>query len=154
MQATTFDSAQTPPGIGSNLTLGSIQEPDSRSERNECTCRQSAIVTGASSGIGRATALLFAREGAKLVVTARRRSQLDELVEEIRRTGGEAVAVAGDVRDEALAFVENLHALKRMAKPEEIARSVLHLASDASSFITGTAMLVDGGVSVSRAGAS
>jgi NAD(P)-dependent dehydrogenase (short-subunit alcohol dehydrogenase family) len=113
-----------------------------------------AIVTGASSGIGRATALLFAREGAKLVVTARRRSQLDEWVEEIRRTGGEAVAVAGDVRDEALAFVENLHALKRMAKPEEIARSVLHLASDASSFITGTAMLVDGGVSVSRAGAS
>lgn len=41
-----------------------------------------AIVSGASSGIGRATALLFAREGAKLVVTARRRSQLDELVED------------------------------------------------------------------------
>ena len=251
-----------------------------------------AIVTGASSGIGRATALLFAREGAKLVVTARRRSQLDELVDEIKRAGGEAVAVAGDVRDEVLAkelvdtavhrfggldvafnnagslgemaptpqlslagwrdtletnltsaflgakyqvpamirrgggsliftssfvgytvgmpgmaayasakagligltqvlaaefgaqrirvnailpggtdtpasitngpdatpavlaFVENLHALKRMAKPEEIARSVLHLASDASSFITGTALLVDGGVSISRGGAS
>lgn len=251
-----------------------------------------AIVTGASSGIGRATALLFAREGAKLVVTARRRSQLDELVDEIKKAGGEAVAVAGDVRDEVLAkelvdtaihrfggldiafnnagalgemaptpqvslagwhdtletnltsaflgakyqvpamirrgggsliftssfvgytvgmpgmaayaaakagligltqvlaaefgaqrirvnailpggtdtpasitngpdatpavlaFVENLHALKRMAKPEEIARSVLHLASDASSFITGTALLVDGGVSISRGGAS
>lgn len=250
-----------------------------------------AIVTGASSGIGRATALLFAREGAKLVVTARRLSQLDELVDEIKKAGGEAVAVAGDVRDEALAkelvdtalhrfggldiafnnagslgemaptpqvsltgwhdtletnltsaflgakyqvpamirrgggsliftssfvghtvgmpgmaayaaakagligltqvlaaefgaqgirvnailpggtdtpasitngpdatpavlaFVENLHALKRMAKPEEIARSVLHLASDASSFITGTALLVDGGVSISRGGA-
>jgi NAD(P)-dependent dehydrogenase (short-subunit alcohol dehydrogenase family) len=49
-----------------------------------------------------------------------------------------------------LAFVEGLHALKRMAKPEEIARSVLHLASDASSFVTGTAVLVDGGVSVNR----
>ena len=198
--------------------------------------------------------MLFAREGAKLVVTARRRPQLDELVDEIKKAGGEAVAVAGDVRDEALAkelvdtavhrfggldvafnnagslgemaptpqvslagwrdtletnltsaflgakyqvpaiirrgggsliftssfvgytvgmpgtpasitnaadatpavlaFVENLHALKRMAKPEEIARSVLHLASDASSFITGTAMLVEGGVSISRAGAS
>jgi NAD(P)-dependent dehydrogenase (short-subunit alcohol dehydrogenase family) len=247
-----------------------------------------AIVTGASSGIGRATALLFASEGAMLVVTARRKSQLDELIAEIERAGGKAVAVAGDVRDEALAkelvdtathrfggldvafnnagsigkmgptadvslaawqdtldtnltsaflgakyqvpamiargggsliftssfvgytvgmpgmaayaaskagligltqvlaaefgakriranailpggtdtpasitnapdatpevlaFVENLHALKRMARPEEIARSVLHLASDASSFITGTALLVDGGVSINR----
>lgn len=64
-----------------------------------------AIVTGASSGIGRATALLFAREGAKLVVTARRQSQLDELVAEIEKAGGTAVAVAvaGDVTDEALA---------------------------------------------------
>lgn len=247
-----------------------------------------AIVTGASSGIGRATALLFAREGAKLIVTARRQVELDRLVAEIEHAGGEAVAIAGDVKDEALAkalvdaatdrfggldiafnnagvvgeikpvsevslaewrdtldtnltsaflgtkyqvpamiergggsliftssfvghtagmpgmavyaaskagqiglvkclaaefgakgiranailpggtdtpasmtnlpdatpevlaFVEGLHALKRMAHPDEIARSVLHLASDASSFITGTAMLVDGGVSINR----
>jgi len=46
--------------------------------------------------------------------------------------------------------VEGIHALKRMALPEEIACSVLHLASDASSFITGTAFLVDGGVSIAR----
>lgn len=247
-----------------------------------------AIVTGASSGIGRATALLFAREDAKVVVTARRQSELDKLVAEIEQAGGVAVAVAGDVKDEAHAkalvdtavesfggldiafnnagivgemkpvselslddwrdaldtnltsaflgakyqapamvergggsliftssfvgytvgmpgmvvyaaskagqiglvkglaaelgakgvranailpggtdtpasitnspgatpevqtFVEGLHALKRMAMPEEIARSVLHLASDASSFITGTAFLVDGGVSINR----
>lgn len=247
-----------------------------------------AIVTGASSGIGHATAKLFAREGARVVVTARRRDRLDELVAGIREDGGEAVAVAGDVRDEAVArlavetavrdyggldiafnnagmvgemaptpdispeqwketldtnltgaflgarhqlpamiergggsliftstfvghtagmpgmaayaaskaglvgltqvlasefgakgirvnavlpggtdtpasvtngpdatpdlleFVEGLHALKRLARPEEIARSVLHLASDAASFVTGTAFLVDGGVSVSR----
>ena len=51
---------------------------------------------------------------------------------------------------EVLAFVEGLHALKRLARPEEVAQSVLHLASDASSFITGTAMLVDGGVSICR----
>ncbi|PYE88717.1 SDR family oxidoreductase [Phyllobacterium leguminum] len=247
-----------------------------------------AIVTGASSGIGYATAKLFAREGARIVVTARRQTELDSLVAEIEASGGQAVAVAGDVKDEALAkavvdtaisrfggldiafnnagmvgatgpiyelslpewqealdtnltsaflgakyqvpamlergggsiiftstfvgytagmpgmgayaaskagligltqvlaaeygakgiranailpggtdtpmsvtrapgataetlaFVENLHALKRMAAPEEIARSVLHLASDASSFITGTALLVDGGVSICR----
>lgn len=42
------------------------------------------------------------------------------------------------------------HALKRMAWPEEIARCVLHLAPDASSFITGTAFLIDGEVSITR----
>jgi NAD(P)-dependent dehydrogenase (short-subunit alcohol dehydrogenase family) len=245
-----------------------------------------AIVTGASSGIGRATARLFARHGAKVVVTARRRNELDALVSEITAGGGTAVAQAGDIRQEACAkalvdlalaefgrldiafnnagtlgemggvseislegwqdtldtnltgaflgarhqipamlatgggsliftstfvghtvgipgmaayaaskagligmmqvlaaelgsskirvnailpggtdtpmgneaadtpesraLVENLHALKRIADPMEIARSVLHLASDASSFMTGTAMLVDGGVSISR----
>jgi len=57
-------------------------------------------------------------------------------------------AVAGTA--EARAFVESLHALKRMATPEEIAQSVLYLASDASSFTTGTALLVDGGVSIQR----
>jgi NAD(P)-dependent dehydrogenase (short-subunit alcohol dehydrogenase family) len=51
---------------------------------------------------------------------------------------------------EALAFVEGLHALRRIAQPEEIARSVLHLASDASSFMTGAAVLVDGGVFIRR----
>lgn len=61
-----------------------------------------AIITGASSGIGRAAAKLFAAEGARLVVAARREAQLGMLVEEIGDAGGEAVAVAGDVRDEAL----------------------------------------------------
>lgn len=245
-----------------------------------------ALVTGASSGIGRATARLFAEEGAKVLVTARRQAELDALVREIKSLGGEAVAHCGDVRRESdaqdavecvvrtfggldIAFnnagslgemgpaedisadgwrdtidinlngafwgakyqlpalvdrgggsliftstfvghsvgfpgmaayaaskagvlglmrvlavecaakgvrvnavlpggtdtpmaraaadtpearesVAGLHALQRIAEPEEIARSVLYLASDASSFQTGTSMLVDGGLSILR----
>jgi NAD(P)-dependent dehydrogenase (short-subunit alcohol dehydrogenase family) len=245
-----------------------------------------AIVTGASAGIGRATAKLFAAEGAKVVVAARRAAELETLVAEIRSAGGEAQFLAGDVTSEAFAqalvalavdkfgrldvaynnagtlgemgpsesvsiegwnaalatnltsgflgakhqipailkhgggsiiftstfvgysfafpgtaayaaskagligltqalaaeygprgvrvnailpgavdtpmyrdmndtaesqaFITNLHALKRVATPEELARSVLYLASDDSSFVTGTASLVDGGVSITR----
>jgi NAD(P)-dependent dehydrogenase (short-subunit alcohol dehydrogenase family) len=245
-----------------------------------------AIITGASAGIGRATAKLFAQEGAKVVVGARRQAELDALVAEIVAEGGQAVALAGDVQSEAYAkalvdlavarfgrldvafnnagvlgepgpstevseagfaetlainltasflaakhqipqmqkvgggsviftstfvgysfafpgvaayaasksgligltqalaaefgpsqvrvnailpgavdtamyremndtaesqaFITNLHALKRVATPEELARSVLYLASDDSAFVTGTASLVDGGASITR----
>src|SRR5688572_8895994 len=62
-----------------------------------------AIITGASSGIGYASAKLFAKEGAKLVVGARRQRELDGLVGEIVGAGGTAVALTGDVKDEAYA---------------------------------------------------
>lgn len=51
---------------------------------------------------------------------------------------------------EANQYVRSLHALGRLADPDEIARAALFLASDASSFVTGTALLADGGVSISR----
>jgi NAD(P)-dependent dehydrogenase (short-subunit alcohol dehydrogenase family) len=245
-----------------------------------------AIITGASSGIGRAAAVLFARHGARVVAAARRLHELEQLVEEIAAEGGMAHSCAGDVADErfakrlvdtalaefggidiafnnagtvgdlesvpamplanwntvlatnltsaflaakyqlpalaargggsliftstfvghtagipgmaayaasksgligltqvlaseygaqrirvnallpggtdtpmgrgfantpeSAAFVRNLHALKRIAAPNEIASAALFLASDLSSFTTGSAMLVDGGVSIAR----
>ena len=51
---------------------------------------------------------------------------------------------------QARAFVEGLHALKRLARPQEIAQAALYLASDASSFTTGTCLTADGGVSINR----
>ncbi|WP_420559557.1 SDR family oxidoreductase [Tepidicaulis sp.] len=52
--------------------------------------------------------------------------------------------------EEAIDFVRGLHGLKRIAQPEEIAEAALFLLSPASSFVTGTAMLADGGVSIQR----
>ena len=60
---------------------------------------KTAIVTGASKGIGLATAQLFAREGARVVLTARKQAELDEAVQSIRAAGGEAVGVAADSAD-------------------------------------------------------
>ena len=56
-----------------------------------------AIVTGASRGIGKSIALLMAKNGAKIVASARNQELLDALVAEINSFGGEAIAVAGDV---------------------------------------------------------
>lgn len=55
-----------------------------------------AIITGASSGIGRATAMLFAEHGAAIVLNARGVEALDEVTAEIRGAGGRVHAVAGD----------------------------------------------------------
>jgi NAD(P)-dependent dehydrogenase (short-subunit alcohol dehydrogenase family) len=59
------------------------------------------LVTGASSGIGRACARALGREGARVVAAGRRRDRLDEVVSSVRGDGGEAVAVTGDVREDA-----------------------------------------------------
>jgi NAD(P)-dependent dehydrogenase (short-subunit alcohol dehydrogenase family) len=64
---------------------------------------KTAIVAGASKGIGRAIALLFAKEGARLVLSARGGEPLGALATEIEASGGAVSTITGDVRDEACA---------------------------------------------------
>lgn len=61
--------------------------------------RRPAVVTGASSGIGEATALTLAAKGHPVAIGARRLERLEELAEQIRADGGEAVAVPLDLTD-------------------------------------------------------
>jgi NADP-dependent 3-hydroxy acid dehydrogenase YdfG len=62
---------------------------------------QAAIIVGASSGMGRATALAFVAEGAKVAIAARRKGELDALAAEIKALGGEALAHLADVSKRA-----------------------------------------------------
>ena len=55
------------------------------------------IITGASSGIGEATAMLLAEKGAKLVLAARREEKLKSIIEKINEKSGEAVYLVTDV---------------------------------------------------------
>ena len=64
---------------------------------------KSVLVTGASSGIGRSSALALAREGANMILTARRQEFLDELIVAIQKAGGKAVSVVGDAIEEETA---------------------------------------------------
>jgi 3-oxoacyl-[acyl-carrier protein] reductase len=62
-----------------------------------------AIITGASAGIGQACARALAREGVRLVLTARRQERLEQLISEARQLGSDGVFVIGDAREEETA---------------------------------------------------
>jgi NADP-dependent 3-hydroxy acid dehydrogenase YdfG len=69
------------------------------------------LITGASSGIGEATALAMVAEGASVALGARRKDRLDELAGRIEADGGKAVAIESDITDETQAkdLVETAH---------------------------------------------
>jgi NADP-dependent 3-hydroxy acid dehydrogenase YdfG len=63
-----------------------------------------ALITGATAGIGKASALALAQEGASLVLVARRQGRLDATAAAVEEAGGKAVTVAGDAREEETAL--------------------------------------------------
>ncbi|MFD2570067.1 SDR family oxidoreductase [Spirosoma soli] len=56
-----------------------------------------AFITGAGSGIGKAAALLLAKEGAKVVALSRTQDEVDQTVDEIKKVGGQGIAIAADI---------------------------------------------------------
>lgn len=97
---------------------------------------RAAVVTGASSGIGLATAQLLARAGHPVVLGARRVDRLQEAAELIRADGGEAVAVSVDLADDA-----SIDAFARTA--EEELGPIEIVVSNAGDVLPATALTVE-----------
>ena len=76
------------------------------------------LITGALTGIGRATAIAFAKEGARLVVAGRREDAGQQLVTELRALGAEAEFVRADVRHEdEVREASSVHSCPRQVTP-------------------------------------
>ena len=105
-----------------------------------------AIITGAGRGIGQATAIKFATEGAKVVVCDLSLEQIKETVEMCKETRGDAMGYVADVRD--IKSLEEKVPLGRLGRPEEIANTFAWLASDEASYINGAVIEVSGGLTI------
>ena len=89
-----------------------------------------AVITGGGTGIGKATALLFAREGAAIVLAGRRKEPLAQTVQEIVKAGGRAEAVVTDV-------TESAQVQRLFEKSEQLFGKIDILFNNAGVFITG-----------------
>jgi 3-oxoacyl-[acyl-carrier protein] reductase len=94
-----------------------------------------ALVTGASKGIGAATARLLAAEGVRLVLGARERGALDALAGEIEQAGGEAVGVEADVTDRNSAAALRDAALARYQRVDIIVNNAGRGGSSLDEFV-------------------
>jgi NAD(P)-dependent dehydrogenase (short-subunit alcohol dehydrogenase family) len=95
-----------------------------------------AIVTGASKGIGKATALRFAQAGADVVVSARTTAALEQLAGQIRQTGAQALVVTADMADEADVKRIADEALKRFGRIDILVNNaaIIHAPIDLVDF--------------------
>lgn len=107
-----------------------------------------ALITGAASGLGKETAILFAKEGAKVILTDINQENGLKAVELINSNGGEATFIKHDVSiedDGRAEYVKSLLPIGHFGEPIDVANGILYLASDDSKFTTGSQLLIDGG---------
>ena len=90
---------------------------------------KATIVTGATSGIGRATALRFAAAGARVAIVGRNERQLKRVAGEINEQGGEALAIRADVTDETMARRIVARAVKRFSALDVLVNAAGHISN-------------------------